>query len=129
MTKKGMFARIDEELLNRFKQFVIKKYGKLNGTFSIEVQNAIAYWLNEQGLAAHTHAHINPGMPKAQAKIDSIIQWLRNQGYTNQFSLKDWEKATIHTVGSDPRTIKKYLSLARKLGRIKPYAGNIWEIV
>jgi len=129
MNKKGLFARIDSELLFRFKRFVIDKYGKLNGSFSIEVQNAIAHWLNEQGLAAHTKTHINPGIPRIQNKIDSIIRWLRDNGYTNQFTLKDWEQATIHVVGSDPRTIKKYLNLARKLGRIKPYAGNVWEII
>ena len=129
MSRKGIYARIDEELLQRFKEFVVNKYGKLNGAFSVEVQNAIAHWMNEQGLAAHTKTRINPGMPRTQAKIDAIIQWLRDRGYTNQFSFKDWEQASIHTVGSDSRTVEKYLRLAKKIGKVKPYAGNIWEIV
>jgi hypothetical protein len=56
--------------------------------------------MGEQGLAAHTQTRINP-----------------------------WEDATMHVAGSDPRTVKKYLILERRLGRIKSYAGNVWEIV
>lgn len=121
--------RIKEEVAIQFKQFVLNKYGKLHGVLGEEVQNALVSWMGNQGLAAHTKTHINPGIPRTQMKIDQIIKWLRDQGYSNQFVDGAWEKACVSTVGSDPRTINKYLHLAKKLGRIKHYAGAVWEIV
>lgn len=129
MTKTTHSWRIKEETVIQFKQFVLNKYGKLHGVLGEEVQNALVSWMGNQGLVAHTKTHINPGMPRAQAKIDQIIKWLRNQGYSNQFVSTAWDQACICTVGSDQRTIDKYLHLAKKLGRIKHYAGAVWEIV
>ena len=120
---------IDEELHRRLYDFVKAKYEGLRGGLSVEVQNAIAHWLNEHGLGAHTKTRINPGMPRVQARVDAIISWLREHGFLYQFTLKDWENACMHTVGHDPRTIRKYLELAKKFGRIKPVRGNVWEIV
>ena len=129
MTAKGFFVRIDDEVVDRFKAFVLAKYGKLHGALGVETQNALAHWMGEQGLAAHTQTRINPGMPRVQERIDELIKWLREKGYTNQFTLNDWEQAVVHNLGGDPRTVKKYLLLAKKIGKIKPYAGNVWEIV
>ena len=126
----SIHTRIDAEVLQRFKSFVIGKYGKLHGCMKVEVQQALVHWLDEHGMAAHANTRkINPGIPRAQHKIDSIIQWLRGKGYINQFSTRDWKKACVHTVGTDERTIMKYLKLSRSLGRIKHYAGAVWEIV
>ena len=120
---------MDNDIVERFKTFVVNKYGKLHGALGIETQNALAHWMCEQGLAAHTQTHINPGMPRVQERIDHVIRWLRDRGYTNQFTLTDWEKAVVNILGGDPRTVKKYLELGKKIGKIKPYAGNVWEIV
>lgn len=130
-TGKTTFSvRIDEDLLQQLKQFVLSKYGKLYEVLGVEVQNAIAHWIGEQGLISHTNSHkINPGIPRVQGKIDGIIAWLRDAGYSNQFSMNSWKQACIHTVGSDQRTVDKYLHLAKNLGRVKHYAGAIWEIV
>jgi hypothetical protein len=128
--EQGIHTRIDAEVLRRFKEFVIGKYGKLHGCLKVEVQQALAHWLDEHGLEAHTNSHkINPGIPRVQLKIDEIITWLRGKGYSNQFTNHAWNQACLNTVGSDERTIKKYLKLAKSLGRIKHYAGAVWEIV
>lgn len=129
MTKVRLCTYIDEEVRDRFYRFIHGKYSGFHGAVSTEVQNALAHWMCEQGFAAHTNAHINPGIPRVQVKIEGIIEWLRGQGYTNQFSTPDWQKAAVNTVGGDARTVAKYLRLARQLGRIKFYAGNVWEIV
>jgi len=129
MKKIQLKVYIPDELRDKLYDYVKAKYAKIHGGLSIEVQNAIAHWLNEQALAAHTKTHINPGLPRAQMKIDAIIKWLRDRGFTNQFTVRDWEKACVDTVGSDPRTVQKYLRLAEKLHRVKFYAGNVWEIV
>jgi len=124
-----LLVYIDEELRNRLYEFVKAKYSGFRGGLSIEVQNAIARYLSEQALAAHTKTRINPGFPKVQRKIDAIIAKLREWGFVNQFSIKDWKKACYHVVGHDPRTVRKYLKTAEQLGRIKFYAGSIWEII
>jgi len=129
MVKVQLNVYIDEDLKKRFYEFIRAKYEGFHGAVSIEVQNAIAHWICEQGLAAHTQARINPGMPRVQLKIEKALQWLRDQGYTNQFTVPDWEKAVINTVGGDARTIAKYLHLAKRIGKVKPYSGNVWEIV
>lgn len=129
MEKVQLKAYVTRELRDKFYDFIKSKYSSLHGGLSTEVQNAIAHWMGEQGLAAHTQARINPGMPKAQEKIETLIRWLRGKGYTNQFTLNDWEQAVLNNLGGDPRTVQKYLHLAKKIGKIKPYAGNVWEIV
>jgi hypothetical protein len=129
MAKVQLKVYLEQELRDKFYDFVKAKYESLHGGLSVEVQNALAHWMGEQGLAAHTQTRINPGMPRIQEKIDRVIVWLREKGYTNQFTLNDWEKAVIATLGGDPRTVAKYLQLGRKIGKIKPYSGNVWEIV
>jgi len=129
MPSKGFFVRVDGDVADRFRVFVFTKYGKLHGVLGVETQNALVHWMSEQGLAAHTQARINPGMPKIQERIDGLIKWLRDKGYTNQFTLKDWEQAVVNNIGGDPRTVTKYLALGKKIGKIKLYAGNVYEIV
>jgi len=129
MEKVQLKVYITPELRKSLYEFVKAKYESMHGGLSVEVQNAIAHWIGEQGLAAHTKTRINPGTPRVQAKIDEIIKWLRSKGFTNQFSMQSWRKACIHIVGSDNRTILKYLQLAKEIGKVKHYAGAVWEIV
>ena len=76
--KKGLYAIIDEEIYNKLIEHIKSFYpGKSTyGLVSIEVQQAIAHWLNEKQASTHTHKQINPGIPKAQRNLDLIFQWL-----------------------------------------------------
>jgi len=128
--KRRALITLDEEGHQQFWRFVKAKYcGSVYGAFSLEVQQALVHWMNEHGLAAHTNAHINPLIPRSQAKVEQILAWLRRRGYVNQFSIKDWALACSHVVGSDKRTIRKYLQVAEALGRVKHHAANIWELI
>jgi len=129
--KKMLLVYIDEELYKNLIEHIKSFYpGKSTyGLISIEVQQAIANWLNEKQASTHTHKQINPGIPKAQRNLDLIFQWLRSKGYINQFSLSDWNLACANTIGSDPRTVNKYLNLALKIGRAKYIVGRVYEIV
>ena len=129
--KKGFYIIIDEEIYNKLIEHIKTSYpGKSTyGLIGVEVQQAIAHWLNEKQDSTHTHTKINPGIPKAQRNLDLIFQWLKARGYINQFSLSDWNLACANTIGSDPRTINKYLNLALKIGRAKHIIGNVYEIV
>ena len=44
MGKKGVFSRVDEALLLEFKEYLLRKYGKLDGVFSRELENAIRFY-------------------------------------------------------------------------------------
>ena len=127
MKKKTILIRIDEELLLRFKQYVFDKHGKLHGVFSMELENALRRYLEEGGQCTRVQRHIAPKSMRGLDKLDRIIQWLKGNGYLKQFAFNDWEQAVISTVGADPRTIRKYLELAEKLGRIRHVVGNVWE--
>ena len=128
--KKMLLVYIDEDVYEKLWEHIKTSYaGSVHGLLSIEVQQAIAHWLNEKQDSTHTHTQINPGIPKAQRNLDLIFQWLRSKGYINQFSLSDWNLACANTVGSDPRTINKYLNLALKIGRAKYIVGRVYEIV
>ena len=127
--KKRLEVYIDEELYKKLIEHIKTFYpGNTYGLLSVEVQNAIAHWLNEKQFA-HTNSHMNPAIPKVQQKIDMIIKWLKENGYVNQFTTKDWTIACSHTVGADPRTVNKYLNLAVKLGRVKHIVSTIYEII
>jgi hypothetical protein len=128
--KKGVYILLDEKVYQQLIEHIKSTYpGNTYGLLSIEIQNAIAHWLNEKKYETHTKAHMNPGIPRVQQKIDMIIRWLKENGYVNQFTVKDWTIACSHTVGADPRTINKYLNLAIKLGRVKHIVSTIYEII
>ena len=127
--KRLIQAYIDEEIYRRFYKLVKDKYEGLRGGLSAEIQEALRHWLDLHDSSAHVKTHMNPGMPRAQLKVDAIIRWLREHGVTLQFTPKEWEMACINTVGSDPRTIRKYLKLAERFGRVKHVVGSVWEIV
>ena len=123
MRKEALYVRIDKELLEQFRQHVLDKHGKLRGTLAIEIENALRRYMEK----VEMHGNTNPGSVEGCTRLDRIIRWLKDRGYVRHFTIKDWELAVINTVGSDPRTIRKYLELALKLGRIRHVVGNIWE--
>jgi hypothetical protein len=128
--KKMLLVYIDEKLYEELWNHIKSFYpGSIHGLLSVEVQNAIAHWLNEKKYQTHTKVRMNPAIPKVQQKIDSIIRWLKENGYVNQFTVRDWTIACSHTVGADPRTVNKYLNLAEKLGRVKHIVGSVYEII
>jgi len=114
-------------------KLVRQKYATLRGGLSAEVEAAIVHWLSEHEDPAHTNAHtsvsMNPGLPRAQSTVNSIILWLQKNGFVHQFTFAEWRRACAHVAGADPRTVKKYLQLAEAFGRIKRVSANVWEIV
>jgi hypothetical protein len=129
--KKGVYILLEEELYKRLIEHIKIFYeGRSTyGLISREIQNAIAHWLNEKEYSAHTKTHINPGIPRIQEKVNQIIKWLKQSGHINEFTISDWRIACMHTVGGDPRTIKKYLDYALKLNRVKNIAFGVYEII
>ena len=127
--KKGLYVLVDEDVYNKLMDLIKMKYNKLHGVLSVEVNDALAHWINEQTPLTHTRAHINPGIPRIQQNLDTIIRKLKELGFFLQFTLSDWIKACALTVGSDRRTWKKYLDYALKFHRVNWIAGQIYEII
>lgn len=119
---------IDEALKNEFYAFVKAKYDFLHGGLSCEIENALRFWLGEH---AHTNAHknVDPRLSRVEQKLMAILKVMRDQGITQQFSKRDFEVACARVAGSDPRTIKKYLQWAQRLGLIRHRVGAIWEMI
>ena len=127
--KQILSVRLDGELIQRFKRFVLGKYGKLYGSLGTEVESALNSWLNDHGLIAHTNTRMNPGLPKTQLISDRLINRLRARGCHTQCTLKDLRRAIMDERGSDPRTIRKWIKTLVQIGRIKRYAYQVWEII
>jgi hypothetical protein len=85
MRKRAVLVRIDEELYKKLWGYIKAAYpGSVYGALSVEVQNAIAHWLNEKSLtmrtfAAHTNAHMSPSIPRTQHRIGKLVNWLRGK--------------------------------------------------
>jgi len=131
--KVAVLVYISKPIRDKLYKLVRQKYATLRGGLSAEVEAALAHWLQLHEDPAHTNAHtavaMNPGLPRAQTAVNSIILWLQRHGFTHQFTLNEWRKACASTVGADPRTVKKYLQLAEAFGRIKRVTAAVWEIV
>jgi len=125
--KKTYSFRLDESLMQRFKEYVLAKHGRIYEVLSEEVTAALQYYLDEK-VGAHTNTH-KTFASKGYLKLDAVLNWLRENGYTRQFHIKDWMMACSHTVGADERTIRKYLQLAERLGKIRHVVGNIYELI
>jgi len=126
--KKTYSFRIDEEVMYRLKQFVLSKHGRIYEVLGEEVTTAILNHIDRE-TSTHTYAHTQSFPLRSYQKLDIIITWLRENGYTKQFHIKDWILACSNTVGADNRTIRKYLKLAESFGKVKHIVGNIYELI
>jgi len=127
--KKTISVRVQKELWESFHDFVFKKYGSLYGSVSEELETALKNWL-----AAHTNFtnkpnKLNPLGSPSERSAKEIISWIQTRIETFQAPKGLIIKAIEETRGSDPRTIKKWLSYLHKHGHIKPLGGEIWELL
>jgi len=126
--KEPMLVWISKDLKDKLYTIVKAKYQGLRGGLSLEVENAIKFWLEGH---AHTNTHktFDPRLSRIEQKLMAILRIMRDQGIVQQFSKRDFEVACARVAGSDPRTIKKYLQWAQRLGLIRHRVGAIWEMM
>jgi len=125
--KEPMLVWISKDLKDELYSVVKAKYQGLRGGLSLEVEEALKFWLREH---AHTNAHknVDPRLSRVEQKLMAILKIMRDQGLVQQFTKRDFEVACAKVAGSDPRTIKKYLNWAERLGLIRHKVGVIWEM-
>lgn len=127
---------IDESVDSRFRELISEKYKKYEkGQLSYEGELALRSWLSlhtatQEDLDINTP---NP-VPKVQLKFAKIKQFLGDGVYRElssgqQVPVQLLKRAIENVIGSDPRTIKKYMRLFDENGLIKHVTGNVWEVM
>ena len=115
MGKRGVYTRIDDTVLQRFKEYVLKKYGKLDGVFSRELENALRLYLEH----AHTHLEKAEDPPKSRT-MKTLTEISEKLSEYREITDQDVEDIIVKTVGGDRRTVSKYLLLLKRQGIIEP---------
>ena len=138
MVKKGFYLRIDEKILESFKNLCFQKHGKLYGTLGYELEQALLNWL-----ALHTQNEhkqivsidkINPS-PKIVAVWSQMKDYLKTKfGYPAvvpgiQIPRKHIIEAVMAVRGSDPRTVRKWFNDLQRFKLIKWIAGELYEVI
>jgi hypothetical protein len=114
MGKRGVYTRIDDMVLQKFKEYVLKKYGKLDGAFSREFENALRLYLE------HAHTQIEKEDPPKSRTLKTVKAISEKLSEYREITDQDVEDVIVKTVGGDERTVSKYTYLLRKLGVIEP---------
>jgi len=131
--KRGMFVYIDDDVYNKLVNLIRKKFTKLHGALSFEVQDALVHWISEheETLDMHTNTHklVNPVIPRSHIYAREIVDNLKNRGFTLQLSIKDLHRAIGETRGSDPRTFKKWAQFLVEHGYMKWITHRLLEMV
>ncbi len=131
--KKSLHIYIDYDIYDKFVNLIRKKFHKLHGALSMEVQDALAHWIIEQNesLDFYTNSHklINPMLPKDHIRARDIIGELKDKGFTLQCTRKDLWRAIENARGSDERTLIKWTKFLVNHGYMKWITHRLLEIV
>ena len=107
-----LFARIDIEILERFKELVLLKYGVLNKYLSKEVEKAIKEYLERHpatNIIMHQHG-LDP-KERTRARFEHLVNALEAT-YEADIPVYELEKFIAMTLNvQDKRTIRKYIKL------------------
>ncbi len=131
--KKRLGVYIDIDLYDKLVNLISKKFSKLHGALSMEVQDALAHWISEhnESLDFHTNSHklVNPMLPRDHIRAREIINDLKNKGFLLQCPRKDLWRSIENVRGSDMRTKIKWTKFVVDHGYMKWISHRILEIV
>jgi hypothetical protein len=115
-------TRISSDILERFRKFVLNRWGKLHGAFAQEVENALEFYMNnqQQTTSLTYYSIFKTGRPRADTiekyrQIANQLKKLTSYPYVNHYTI-------IHQIESvlgkcDKRTFNKYLTTIKKLSK------------
>jgi hypothetical protein len=139
-------AYVDKELLKKFRELVLMKHDKFHGTFSYEVEQALAHWLLE-----HARAQPPATIPQSQVgglqlearrfnpPIRYLRVWLEVKEYlekkllydftkTRQVYVDDLRMAIGAVRGSERRTLERWMETFEKYGILKRISPKFYEV-
>ena len=110
----------DLEILERFKELVVKKYGKLRGGFNRYIMELIKAEVlrNSNNMQHHTANYVqSPIRADIKARIEKIRRCLIEEQVTKEIPEHIFINVIREATGlNDNRSIKKYYQLLLKLG-------------
>jgi len=128
--KSMLQAYISTDLKTRLYELVKKKYEGLHGGVSMEVEHALAHWIQQFDSSLTQEMHkINPLPAKGHIIASRIKQRLANRNFMVQCSKSVLVQAIEDERGSDPRTVQKWLKWLVRNGYYKWLNASILEIV
>jgi len=129
-SKVQMKAYITKELRDAFYELIKRKYPSLHGGLSIEVEHALANWIQlNEGVVAQNTQKVNPFPIKGHFVAMAIKQRLIQKGYSLQCHKNELLKAIEEERGTDERTKMKWFKWLIRNGYYKFLNSNILEIV
>jgi len=115
-------TRIPSDTLERFRKFVVDRYGKLNGVFAQEIGKALEDYINIQ--LQTTSCAYSSSYKTGRPRLDSLEKYreianqlkkLTSYPYVNHFTLVSQIDVVLGKC--DKRTLNKYLSTIKKLSK------------
>ena len=120
---------IRRDLYEKLVSIAPQLYGATKGALSHAVEEALESWLAPR---LHAQVHANP-TDKVRMKFRAVLQSLKKvlglPFVPDEAPLEAFKVAIAQAIGSDPRTINKYLDLFEKAKLIKYLGPNLVEIV
>ena len=121
---------VSPELRDAFYELIKKKYTKLHGGLSLELEHALSNWIRlNEGSLAQTTQKINPFPARGHLVAMAIKQRLVQRGFTLQCHKNELFKAIEEERGTDFRTRMKWFKWLIRNGYYKFLNANILEIV
>jgi len=133
--KKQLNVLINEDVLEKFRRLVKMKYTNLKGVMSLEVEQALKHWI-----LLHTQDAHKPmiASPNPQPNVAIVFQQVKDY-LKNKYGIEFFPGQQIHrrfivegirvVRGTDPRTVRKWVSLFLEYKLIKPISANLFEVL
>ncbi len=138
--KVGLYVSLDKKVVEEFRRLISEKYGTYEkGLLSYEVEQALRAWIADHriGSEGYTRTQIRRPNPsyKVSARFEKVKEFLKDKyRYKGTFTgrivpLKHLEIAIQQAIGTDPRTVKKWLNLFMEHGLVKQITDKTVEIL
>ena len=104
--KSELHVWVDTSVLERFKEYVFKKYGTLHTYLGEEVTRALEKYLEE---ARGSQEELEEVISKPNKRHVKLLYWLAEE-FPVQVTQIDLENFIVENFGTDKRTRKKYIN-------------------
>ena len=135
--KRKVHIYINEEVLERFKKTLLKKYGTIWRVMGEEVERMIVEWLQRNGEGVHTQdAHVSCTFSSSRTGRvwEDVKNYLRQRyGYGlffpgQKIPRKHIVSAISEVRGNDSRTVRKWVKRFIEEGVLRWNGGEVFEV-
>lgn len=105
MVEVGIFARVDRNVADAFKNHVLRVHGKLHGAMSLELEKAMRDYID-----THSNIHTHTASGRRKEKAEDIKKEILKT-HDNEITKREVEHYIARIAGADPRTINAYFQI------------------